>query len=102
MKPINGDTKNQICFAFSEGLDGLRKLVVEYELFFQNLVYHSRYCEHTTKPTELGSADSIKTTEIITNCPILPHITEADLTILNSLKETLDRMLSLFTIKNNS
>ena len=96
---ISDETKKEICSAFTEDLNRINTLVMDYSSFFHKLVYHLRYKEHVANPKKIGPPESMRTVEMVTNSPILPHISETDQIVLTSLHETLNRMLELFVSK---
>ena len=101
MNPIDDETKTQICSAFTEDLNCINTLAIDYSSFFNKLVYHLRYKGHVANPKRIGTPETMRTVEMVTNCPTLPHISENDQIVLTSLYETLNRMLGLFVSNNN-
>ena len=93
---ISPDIESSICSNLTKHIDSVAKIAVKYNPFFCELVYHMRYKEHIKIPDKIGSLETMRKKEMISEEPTLPYISEADQLILESFQKTWDESVNEF------
>ncbi|CAH1767546.1 18901_t:CDS:1 [Entrophospora sp. SA101] len=92
---VNDKIKESICSGFVKHLDTLIKIIEKYDIFFHKLVYHMRYKEHISIPEKIGTPETMRKNEMVTERPTLPCILEADRLLLDSFLNTWNKGIDL-------
>ncbi|RIB28851.1 hypothetical protein C2G38_2028181 [Gigaspora rosea] len=93
---ISPDIESSICSNLMKHIDSVRKIAIKYNPFFCKLVYYMRYKEHIKITDKIGSLETMRKKEIISEEPTLPYISEADQLILESFQKTWDDSVNKF------
>ncbi|RHZ45606.1 hypothetical protein Glove_668g25 [Diversispora epigaea] len=91
---VSEEIKESICSDIIKHLNILTPIVEKYDTFFHQLIYHMRYKEHIAIPDKIGSPETMRKKEIITEQPTLSNITKSDQIALDDFLNTWNKAVS--------